>query len=126
TTTKVTVAGFANLAGLTKLERLQLRYCMALRGDAVAALRDMTNLKYLQFERCDNLDDDGLQYLKGLVNVETLHLGINQVTDAGLAHLSGMTRLQVIYLGPQTKITSQGKAALKKALPKVRFQPGTG
>jgi Leucine-rich repeat (LRR) protein len=126
TQTKVTAAGFANLAGLTKLERLQLRYCMALRGDAVAALKDMTNLKYLQFERCDNLDDDGLQYLKGLVNVETLHLGLNQVTDAGLAHLSGMTRLQVIYLGPQTRITPRGKTALQKALPKVRFDRGTG
>jgi hypothetical protein len=51
--------------------------------------------------------------------MQRLDLSNTQVTDVGLQSLHGNTGLQAIDVRG-TKVTSEGVAALRKALPKVR------
>jgi hypothetical protein len=54
---------------------------------------------------------------KPIVSVD---LRETKVTDRGLKHLAGLKQLRKLYLGA-TKVTDNGKADLKKALPKLEI-----
>jgi hypothetical protein len=40
------------------------------------------------------------------------------LTDAGLAHVQGLPKLRELYV-TQTKVTEEGRKALKKAMPEL-------
>jgi hypothetical protein len=50
-----------------------------------------------------------------------LDLSGTKVTDRGLVHLYGLKNLQSIVLS-ETKVSEQGKAALRKALPEATVE----
>ncbi|MBL7648910.1 MAG: hypothetical protein JNK74_22265 [Candidatus Hydrogenedentes bacterium] len=95
--TKITDAGLATVAGLSKVTRLHL-------------------------ERT-GITDAGLAHLAGLTNLEYLNLYGTQVTDAGLAQLAPLTNLKKIFLW-QTGVTAAGADTLKAALPNLKVDLG--
>jgi len=83
---RITDATLANIAGLTRLRRLDLSWT--------------------------GVTDRGLIHLRGLRNLEWLNLGAMYVTDAGLVHVAGLTSLKHLELG-DARITDNGLAHLK-------------
>ncbi len=79
---KVTDAGLAHVAGLTRLKVLVIRG----RG----------------------LTDSGLVHLAGLSRLETLTLNFTPMTDAGMAHFRGLTRLKSLDLRMNPGIRGPG------------------
>lgn len=89
--------------------------------------------------------DTGLKYLSRMTSVERLAIWSSQVTDAGLIHLKGMHLVELhaantqitdaglgslkdhsmlIYLSlTNTRTTPEGRARLRKALPRCRILP---
>jgi hypothetical protein len=95
--TKITDAGLAHVAKMTKLKELRL---------------DNTGIT-----------DAGLARLKGLAQLEYLNVYGSKVTDAGLAHLGGLKNLRSLYVW-QTGVTSAGIAKLKGQLPAAYVNNG--
>ena len=92
---RITDAGLAHLAGLTKLEYLNLM------GHPIT--------------------DDGLRYLSGMAGLRTLAVSFSGITDAGLKHLEGLANLRDLHLYG-TKVTPAGRAALRAKLPNLKLQ----
>jgi hypothetical protein len=72
------------------------------------------------------ITDAGLVHLRGLANLEWLHFngyGRPNISDEGLVHLKGMTKLRSLKLGFCPRITSNGIADFKKALPNCGIIP---
>jgi formylglycine-generating enzyme required for sulfatase activity len=89
----VTDLGLVHLKGLTKLTWI------ALSGPAVT--------------------DAGLVHLQRLPNLTGINLSGAHVNDAWLKQLHGLSKLRILELR-DTKVTAEGIAALKKALPECR------
>jgi len=87
---RITDAGLKHLAGLTKLEYLNLQG--------------------------QHITDDGLKHLSGMANLQTLSLSFLGITDEGLKHLEGLQNLRKLHLYG-TRVTPQGLAALKEKVP---------
>jgi hypothetical protein len=87
---RVTDAGLGHLAGLSKLEYLNLQG--------------------------QHITDAGLKHLKGMPNLQTLSLSFPVITDEGLKHLEGLQQLRGLHLYG-TRVTPAGRAALKAKLP---------
>jgi len=87
---RITDAGLKHLAGLTKLEYLNLMG--------------------------QHITDEGLKHLSGMTNLETLSLSFAGITDEGLKQLEGLQKLRRLHLYG-TRVTPQGLAALKAKLP---------
>ena len=78
----------------------------------------MTGLEYLSLESTRATDAD-VAHLAVLAKLTHLDLGYNPgVTDAGLKHLTGLRRLTGLLLYG-TKVTDDGVAEMKGALPKL-------
>src|SRR5207248_7719847 len=117
---KVTAAGVANLAGLTKLEKLTVLRAPGFNGDALAALDGMKNLRELELIYTSALDKAGgvhvgkltglkklrlgattpeaLAGIAGLKGLEDLDLNYSFVGDDGAQHLAGLTGLKYLNL----------------------------
>jgi internalin A len=114
---KVTAEGVKMLVGIEKLKSLTLS-ATALERDGFRLLAGMTGLEYLSLESTQATDAD-VAHLAGLAKLAHLDLGYNpDVTDAGLKHLTGLQRLTGLRLY-KTKVTNDGAAELKAALPKL-------
>lgn len=87
---RVTDAGLKHLAGLTRMEYLNLQG--------------------------QHITDEGLRHLRGMTNLQTLSLSFSGVTDEGLKHLEGFQQLRQLHLYG-TRVTPAGRAALKAKLP---------
>jgi internalin A len=116
---KVTADGVKTLVGIEKLKSLTLS-ATALERDGFRLLEGMTGLEYLSLESTKATDAD-VAHLAALAKLTHLDLGYNPgVTDAGLKHLTGLRRLTGLRLYG-TKVTDDGAADLKAALPKLKI-----
>ena len=84
-------------------------------------LKGLTRLFWLDLNRTQ-VTDDGLEHLKGLTSLKVLTLSGTQITDAGLEHLKGLSNLRTLSL-VNTQTTIDGRASLRKALPKCKIIP---
>jgi internalin A len=114
---KVTADGVGHLSEIEKLESLTL--CgNAIGVGGFAHLGKLTRLRYLNLESTHCTDHD-VALLIPLANLTDLDLGYNPgVTDSGLRHLIGLRKLAGLRLY-ETKVTDDGVAELKKALPRL-------
>jgi hypothetical protein len=83
------------------------------------ALDEVIKLKYLKelSLATSSISDAGIQRLRELKRLD--HLGITGtlVTDRGLHHLQKMPSLRHLWVNENERLTTQGIATLKKALP---------
>jgi hypothetical protein len=107
--------GLSNLKGLKKLSRLYISYS-PVTDKALASIGDIMSLNALTL-MYTNVTDKGLLVLKGLKQLRELSLS-GEISDAGLDNLTGLNALETLTL-LDTKVTAEGKARLKKSLPKL-------
>lgn len=137
--------GLAHIAGLTNLQELYLHNNPQLTDDGIKHLQGMHQLteltlantgfsdagmKYLSgmkdleklhLANCQRLSDAGFEHLANLKKLKSLQLFLTPITDAGLKHLHGLEQLEQLNLR-DTKVTSAGVAALKRALPNCKIE----
>jgi serine/threonine protein kinase/Leucine-rich repeat (LRR) protein len=101
-----------------------LTVSQAIRKANYEFLANMSNLIGFKFEHGKFTDDD-LIYIRDLQQLKNVRLWGTQVTDAGLSHLRNLTNLELLELehnyAPVTRVTGQGVAVLREALPKCRI-----
>jgi hypothetical protein len=110
----VTDAGLVYLAGMTRLECLDLTDCK-ITGQGLASLKKMNQLKRLCLG-WTQIDDSGLEVIAGFSKLEELELHQTKVTDAGLVLLRRLKNLKTLSL-VGTAVTPQAIDQLKKAIP---------
>ena len=93
TGTKITDAGIAHLAGLSRLRMVYFQWDINLTGACLVHLRDKKELKWLGVFT-EGLRDDHLKYIEGLDRLETLLLRSPSLGDAGMTHIRGLTALK--------------------------------
>lgn len=101
----ITDATVNHLAGLTKLDRLEIARC-GITGKCLAHLQELNQLRILKFYNT-KIDDEGLVHLAGLKELQYLSLLGTRITDEGLVHLSGLPKLDSLVLS-WTAITDEG------------------
>ena len=120
---KLTDAGMAQLAGLTKLENFSF-VGTQMTGKAYARFEGFTKLTRVS-HRGSLIDDEGLRQLcDHLPNLESLSLAHAKFTDAGAPHLAKLTKLKGLELGT-SKATPQALTHIAK-LPLEYLQLGEG
>lgn len=68
------------------------------------------------------LADDDLAHLTKLTGLKFLQLDVTRLSDAGLGHLKGLKNLEkLILFGARDKVSEDGIAELKRALPNVEI-----
>jgi hypothetical protein len=112
-------AQLADLAGLTKLQRLNLPHSRIDDAGLERIVREVPRLELLRLGS-PAITDQGLATIAKLKNLRFLHLIDVPITDAGLKHIEPMTWLESLYLdGGQA--TDAGLSALIAALPELHF-----
>jgi hypothetical protein len=118
--TGVSSTQLGHVSHLTGLQVLTLGHT-AVRDTALAYLVTLQHLRELHLNGTD-ITDEGLGMVRRLTRLEVLSLGGTLVTDAGLVHLYGLSALKCLsldasYTGRDTRVSSEGVAALQRALP---------
>ena len=120
---KLTDAGMAQLAGLTKLENFSF-VGTQMTGKAYARFEGFTKLTRVS-HRGSLIDDEGLRQLcDHLPNLESLSLAHAKFTDVGAPHLAKLTKLKGLEVGA-SKATPQALTHIAK-LPLEYLQLGEG
>ena len=120
---KLTDAGMAHLAGLTKLENFSF-VGTQMTGKSYARFDGFTKLTRVS-HRGSSIDDEGLRQLcVHLPNLESLSLAHAKFTDAGAPHLAKLTKLKGLEVGA-AKATPQALKHIAK-LPLEYLQLGEG
>jgi Leucine-rich repeat (LRR) protein len=120
---KLTDAGMAQLAGLTKLENFSF-VGTQMTGKAYARFEGFTRLTRVS-HRGSLIDDEGLRQLcDHLPNLESLSLAHAKFTDVGAPHLAKLTKLKGLEVGA-AKATPQALKHIAK-LPLEYLQLGEG
>ena len=120
---KLTDAGMAHLAGLTKLENFSF-VGTKMTGKAYARFEGFTKLTRVS-HRGSLIDDEGLRQLcDHLPNLESLSLAHAKFTDVGAPHLAKLTKLKGLEVGA-SKATPQALTHIAK-LPLEYLQLGEG
>ena len=120
---KLTDAGMAQLAGLTKLENFSF-VGTQMTGKSYAQFDGFTKLTRVS-HRGSLIDDEGLRQLSDhLPNLESLSLAHAKFTDVGAPHLAKLTKLKGLELGT-SKATPQALKHIAK-LPLEYLQLGEG
>ncbi|MEX2214838.1 MAG: SUMF1/EgtB/PvdO family nonheme iron enzyme [Phycisphaeraceae bacterium] len=103
----LTDAGFAHIAALKKIERIDLTRCKDLTDAAFAALANLHELRSI------NLDGTGAgdlasRALASHTQLADLHIGSPALTDAGLEHLGSLVALDNLRITAPAAITDRG------------------
>jgi hypothetical protein len=109
-----------HLAGLTSLRKLNL-WRVPITDAGVASLAGLIKLEWLNLDNTQFFSDAGLVHLKDLKQLSFLHLGSTAVTDAGMSQLAGLTSLEDLKV-TRTAVTEDGVASLRESLPDTRIQ----
>jgi hypothetical protein len=86
----------------------------------LADLCEVRGLSHLHL-RHTQITDQGLRTVSGLRTLTGLRLFGTVVTDEGLRHLESMSNLEWLDLQLCPKVTDEGVARLRKALPKCQI-----
>ena len=120
---KLTDAGMAHLAGLTKLENFSF-VGTQMTGKSYARFEGFMKLTRVS-HRGSLIDDEGLRQLcDHLPNLESLSLAHAKFTDVGAPHLAKLTKLKGLEVGA-SKATPQALTHIAK-LPLEYLQLGEG
>jgi hypothetical protein len=84
-------------------------------------LARLPRVKILDMPNNSEHTDDALAHIGGMRTLERLHLRGQSITDAGLRHLYGLQSLEWLILFSFTQATDEGMAALKAALPNLKY-----
>jgi endonuclease YncB( thermonuclease family) len=107
----VTDAGLAHLAGLTRLEELNVNWTRATSAGILRLVKDRPKFRRLELGGVKFHDED-LSKLSRLTDLRTLSLRGTLVTDKGVEHLKPFTKLTVLSL-MSTKIGDPALAHLE-------------
>lgn len=113
-------AGLAHLAALKRLETLSLSGDMVSNA-GLAHLAGFANLRHLSLSGC-TVTDAGLKHLSRLDRLRSLELSETRVTDEGLKHLADLNELRLLFIGRSARVTAEGVARLRKALPALKVK----
>jgi len=104
----LTGAGFAHLAGLRRLEILDLPNARQLTDDGFAPLARLASLRRL-VATGTGLGDQGVRHLAGLNGLTELQLGSSALTDAGMRALGELVALNSLVVSQDaTQVTGRG------------------
>jgi hypothetical protein len=106
------------LEDLTELDWLYLGSC-TLSDAELAHLQPLAKLRALDLGGTP-ISDAGLVHLATLRHLESLDLGETEVSDASIEILQQLPRLSEVFTY-RSKITDEGKSALKAALPNCKI-----
>jgi hypothetical protein len=113
--TRVDDEAMEKLAALTLLESLDISGTRV--SDAgLMHLGSLKNLRKLNISR-NALTDVGAAEISRLTQLEELLIGDNAMSDASLTQFANLSKLRSLWLGGNSRITHQGVAELKVALP---------
>ena len=116
--TQNTDAGLKEMANLQSLTHLNLRAT----GITDAGLKDVAKLKklkWLNLGDCKQITGTGFREVTKLQKLTELKLSLTQITDTDLEEVAKLQKLKYLWLD-DTKVTDEGVAKLKKALPNCR------
>ena len=116
--TLITDAGTAALAGLEKLEDVDL-HGTQLSDSGIAQLVKLKQLRKLNLMGT-GITDEGLEVLRGFTGLEYLNLYRTKITNAGLDRLKPLTALREVDLR-YTRVSRAGIDSLKAPLAKTSF-----
>ncbi|MEQ2006441.1 MAG: SUMF1/EgtB/PvdO family nonheme iron enzyme [Limisphaerales bacterium] len=104
----LTAAGFAHLAGLRRLDALDLTNARQLTDDGFAPLAQLASLR--RFHAVGSgLGDRGVRHLVGLNLLGELHLGSSALTDAGMRSIGELVGLTGLFVSKDsTQVTDRG------------------
>jgi WD40 repeat protein len=107
--TRITDAGFAQLAELPWVGRVETLNLMSTRitDASLMTLSKFPALTELYLSGCEKFTDDGLAALEGLDELANLQLGGTRIGDAGLAHVGKLESLEQLGLA-SSKVTDAG------------------
>jgi formylglycine-generating enzyme required for sulfatase activity len=104
----MTAAGFAQLAGLRRLEYLDLPNARQLVDAGFAPLAGLVSLRRL-VATGTGLGDQGVRHLAGLNGLTELQLGSSALTDAGMRALGELVALNTLVVSSDaTQVTDRG------------------
>jgi hypothetical protein len=108
--------GLINLAGLTRLKRLELS---SIKMTDLAFVQTLTGLEELILKDTP-VSDAGLDYLQGLDHLRSLILVDTNGTDVRLTRPKSLPSVQQLYIaGPS--VTDAGVEDLRRTLPTVKI-----
>ena len=108
--TWVTDAELLDLAGLPKLERLDLAHTR-ITDDGLLYLKPLRQVQDLNLLYAEQITDQGMSAVKGWTNLKRLNLRGTRIFDGTLAILSGLTQLESLDIA-YTQFTDNGLDAL--------------
>ena len=83
----------------------------------LALLKELPELATLNLQAFAEFSNEDLPLITGLTQLKTLRLPMSsKITDSGIAHFSKLKQLKILDLRT-SKISSQGLATLREALP---------
>ena len=123
TGTKITDAGIAHLAGLSRLRTVYFQWDSHLTGACLVHLRDKKELTWLGVFTA-GLRDDHLKHIEGLHQLETLLLRSPSLGDPGMTHIRGLTALKRLWID-NSMVTGRGLEQLRdlKNLERLSLPP---
>ncbi len=111
--TRVRTEGFAELAGLTQLERLNLSDCKWVDDASLSALCGLKSLKRLTLDDVKRITDEGLQSLAEMPALESLSISNNRlITGTGFASFADDAPLNTLALRSLDKLSPEGLQTL--------------
>lgn len=120
---KVTSTGWNHLAGLHKMQDLNLSET-TFDDENMGVLKQMTDLRTLILNKT-RISDIGMPSLAGLSKMHDLGLEGTKITDTGMAAVKEMTELDNLFVG-MTDVTAQGLALVPKKDRMVMMRVGKG
>jgi len=104
--------------GLTRLQAINLSFCINVTDSGLKYLAKMPNLKHVNLRACDNITDVGMAYLAdGGSHISHLDVSFcDKIGDQALAHISqGLFHLKYLSLSA-CNISDEGVSKIAKTL----------
>ena len=114
---KVTDAGVARIAGMTRLEVLEFQ-STDLSDAALEHLEGLVSLEKLSIDGNLRIVGPGLVHLTALPRLKDLSLRGTGLTDTAIPHLLALKNLEDLSVD-NCKFSEKGKARLRKAFPQA-------
>ncbi|CAG0992837.1 hypothetical protein PLCT2_02567 [Planctomycetaceae bacterium] len=113
-------AGAKHIATMTKLVDLRLGGA-GLTDAGLKALAPLEKLEFLELGNSFDITDAGIKEVAAFKNLRMLGLAGLDITDECMETLKSLSKLELLNVA-STKLSKNGIAALKKALPKTRIR----